>query len=72
MRAVIGANAICRYNIYLRTAIETHTDDFGNRTRQFPDLARDLQSELGLKLVSERAAMLCYVVIQSANIRPVC
>jgi uncharacterized protein (TIGR03435 family) len=55
-----------KYNIQLRTEIETQTDDSGRRTTQFPNLFHDLQSELGLKLVPGRVKM-PYFVIESAS-----
>jgi uncharacterized protein (TIGR03435 family) len=50
------------YNIQLRTALETQTDDFGRRTFQFPNLFHDIQSELGLKLVPDHASMPYFVI----------
>jgi uncharacterized protein (TIGR03435 family) len=58
------------YDIYLRTGIETQTDDAGRRTFQFPDLVHDVQAELGLKLASDHARMPYFVVEQAAAPTP--
>jgi len=50
------------YNIQLRTAIETQTDDFGGRTFEFPNLFHDMQSQLGLKLVPDHVTMPYFVI----------
>jgi uncharacterized protein (TIGR03435 family) len=59
-----------KYNIQLRTAMESQTDDFGHRTVLFPDLAHDMQSELGLRLVPDRVKMAYFVVEQAAEPTP--
>jgi uncharacterized protein (TIGR03435 family) len=56
-----------RYEIRLRTAMESRTDDLGHRTVEFPDLFQDIQAQLGLKLVQNRAAMPCFVVESAAE-----
>ena len=50
------------YNIQLTTEIEAQTDDLGGRTVQFPNLFRDIQSQLGLKVVTDRVRMPYFVV----------
>ena len=59
-----------KYNIQLITAIETQPDDSGRRTQQFPNLLYDLQSQLGLKLVSDHVSMPYYTVEHSAKPTP--
>ena len=54
-----------RYNIQLRTEIESQTDDSGRRTLQFSNLFHDMQSELGLKLTPARVSM-PYLVVERA------
>ncbi len=54
-----------RYDIHLETAIEIQTDDFGKRTQQLPNLSRDIQSQLGLRLVPDRVKMPYFVVEQA-------
>jgi len=58
------------YNIQLRTEIENQTDGLGNRTALFPNLAHDIQSELGLKLVPDHARMAYFVVERAAAPTP--
>jgi bla regulator protein blaR1 len=55
-----------QYDIQLRTELETQSDDFGRTTLLFPNLLRDMQSELGLKLVPERVKM-PYLVVENAE-----
>ena len=50
------------YNFELRTEMEIQTDDLGRRTRQFPNLFHDIQSELGLKLVATKVRLPYFVV----------
>jgi len=59
-----------RYNMQLRTDMETQTDDSGHRTTQFPNLFHDMQSELGLKLVPTRVSMPYFVVEHAAAPAP--
>jgi uncharacterized protein (TIGR03435 family) len=59
-----------RYDIQLRTEMEIQTDDFGRSTWQLPNLSRDLQSELGLKLVPDHVKMPYFVVEQAAAPSP--
>jgi uncharacterized protein (TIGR03435 family) len=58
------------YDMHLRTEMETHADPFGGRSLQFPNLFHDMQSELGLKLVPERAKMPCFIVEHAAAPTP--
>jgi uncharacterized protein (TIGR03435 family) len=59
-----------KYDIQFQTAVELQTDDFGRRTQQLPDLSRDMQSQLGLRLVPERVKMPYFVVEQAAAPSP--
>jgi uncharacterized protein (TIGR03435 family) len=59
-----------KYDMQLRTEMETHTDDFGRRSLQFPNLLHDIQSELGLKLVPERVKMPYFIVEHAAEPTP--
>jgi len=59
-----------RYDIQLRTEMEIQTDDFGRRTQRLPDLNRDMQSQLGLRLVPDRVKMPYFVVEQAAAPSP--
>jgi uncharacterized protein (TIGR03435 family) len=59
-----------RYDMQLQTAIEIQTDDFGKRIQHLPNLSRDMQSELGLKLVPDRVKMPYFVVEQAAAPSP--
>jgi uncharacterized protein (TIGR03435 family) len=59
-----------RYDIRLRTEMEIQTDDFGRRTSQLPNLSRDIQAQLGLKLVPDRVSMPYFVVEQAAAPTP--
>ncbi len=58
------------YDIRFQTAVEIQTDDFDRRTQQLPDLARDMQAQLGLRLVPERVKMPYFVVEQAAAPSP--
>jgi uncharacterized protein (TIGR03435 family) len=58
------------YNIQLVTEIDAHTDDFGRRTVQFPNLFRDMQSQMGLKIVPDRVRMPYFVVEHAAAPTP--
>jgi uncharacterized protein (TIGR03435 family) len=53
------------YDIHLRTEMVNQTDDFGRRTSQLPNLSRDIQAQLGLKLVPQRVSM-PYLVVKHA------
>jgi uncharacterized protein (TIGR03435 family) len=53
------------YDIHLRTEMVNQTDDFGRRTSQLPNLSRDIQAQLGLKLVPQRVSM-PYLVVEHA------
>jgi uncharacterized protein (TIGR03435 family) len=59
-----------KYNMQLQTVVEIQTDDFGRRTQQLPALSRDMQSQLGLRLVPERVKMPYFVVEQAAAPSP--
>jgi uncharacterized protein (TIGR03435 family) len=52
------------YNIQLSTEIETQAD---GQTRVLPNLMHDIQSQLGLRLVSTHAALPCLVVVSAAE-----
>jgi uncharacterized protein (TIGR03435 family) len=54
------------YNMQLVTELDAQTDAFGHRTVQFPNLFRDIQSQLGLKLVADRVRM-PYFVVEKAS-----
>jgi uncharacterized protein (TIGR03435 family) len=54
------------YDIRLVTEIETETDRSGNRTAQIPNLLRDIQTQLGLRIVSRRVKMPYFVVEHAA------
>lgn len=62
-------NLTGKYNAHLITARVSEKDDSG-RVIPFPDLARDMQSQMGLRLVPAKAKMLCYVVEQAAPATP--
>ena len=49
-----------KYDIYLETQRQGQ-DDTGSAV-PFPNLLRDIQSELGLRLVAQRGSMPCFVV----------
>lgn len=59
-----------RYDMQLQTAMEIQSDDAGRRTRQFPDLFHDMQSQLGLKLVAGRVKMPYYIIEGASEPRP--
>lgn len=50
-----------KFDMYLETARMSPPDDSGSFIR-FPNLQRDMQSEVGLRLVGERGSMPCFVV----------
>jgi uncharacterized protein (TIGR03435 family) len=59
-----------KYDIQLRTEMDTQADDFGRRASQLPNLSRDMQSELGLKLVPDHLSMPCFLVEHAAEPTP--
>jgi uncharacterized protein (TIGR03435 family) len=57
-----GTHLTGLYTMHLETMIETERDALGTRTLSFPNLFHDLQSQLGLRLVAQRAPLPAYVV----------
>jgi uncharacterized protein (TIGR03435 family) len=66
-RVVVDRTGLtARYEIHLKTSLEVQADDFGHRVQLLPNLTRDLQSELGLRMVPERIPMQYFVVERAA------
>ncbi|MGH9482278.1 MAG: TIGR03435 family protein, partial [Terriglobales bacterium] len=59
-----------RYAMVLQTEMDRQADAAGGRGLIFPNLAHDLEAQLGLKLASERIPLPTYVVIHATRPTP--